>query len=160
MFRNKGKAETNRFCHQIPKLSQEKGETDSDFAKRCITEMREFIDSIDKPADDQFLDDNIALTTTQQIQTRDTERQVIIDAIAKECFLMGVNQSICVKLMQKDPATLNKNNRNKTNLSGFLHYSKILDLNFILKKFCESLFSTTTTKVFHKMYLIYLLQTI
>jgi hypothetical protein len=94
MFRNKGKAETNRFCHQIPKLSQEKGETDSDFAKRCITEMREFIDSIDKPADDQFPDDNIALTTTQQIQTRDTERQVIIDAIAKECFLMGVNQVI------------------------------------------------------------------
>ncbi len=52
------------------------------------------IDSIDKPADDQFLDDYIALTTAQQIQTRDTEPQVIIDALAKECFLMGVNQVI------------------------------------------------------------------
>jgi hypothetical protein len=34
-----GKVETNTFCHQIPKLFQEKGETVSDFAKRCITEM-------------------------------------------------------------------------------------------------------------------------
>ncbi len=55
-----GKVETNTFCHQIPKLFQEKGETVSDFAKRCITEMWEFIDSIDKPADDQFDADYLA----------------------------------------------------------------------------------------------------
>jgi hypothetical protein len=75
----------------------------------------------------------MALTRILQIQTRDTKLQVIIDALAKECFLMGVNQGILVTLMQKDPSALNKNNKNKTNLSGFLHHnSKILDLNFIL----------------------------
>ena len=101
MFRYKGKVETNTFCHQIPKLFQEKGETVSDFTKRCITEMQEFINSIDKPADDQFDADNFAHTRAQQTQYRDTECWVIIEALAKGCFLMGVYQAIKVTLCRR-----------------------------------------------------------
>ncbi len=40
--------------------------------------------------------------------------------------------------MQKNPATLIKNNKNKTDLSGFLHHnSQILDLNFIFRKLAK-----------------------
>jgi hypothetical protein len=33
---------------------------------------------------------------------------MIINALAKECFLMGVKQAIKITLIQKDPATLNE----------------------------------------------------
>jgi hypothetical protein len=41
MIRYGGKVETTTFCHQIPKLVQDKTKTISNFAERCITEMRE-----------------------------------------------------------------------------------------------------------------------
>jgi hypothetical protein len=37
----------------------------------------------------------------QKASYRSHERQVVIDTLAKGCFLMGVNQAIRVTLMQK-----------------------------------------------------------
>jgi hypothetical protein len=46
MIRYRGKTETTTFCHQLPKLVQDKTETISDFAERCIKEMQEFVDAM------------------------------------------------------------------------------------------------------------------
>jgi hypothetical protein len=50
MIQYRRKVETTTFCHQILKLIQDKTETVSDFAKQCITEMREFVDAMPNPA--------------------------------------------------------------------------------------------------------------
>ena len=42
----RGKTEKTTFCHQLPKLVQDKTETISDFAERCIKEMQEFVDAM------------------------------------------------------------------------------------------------------------------
>ena len=103
MIRYKGKT---TFCHQIPKLVQDKTETFSDFAERCITEMREFMDSIQAPADNQYDTEYLAYTAAQKTCARDSGCLVVIDTLAKWCFLMGVNQAIRITLMQKQPAML------------------------------------------------------
>jgi hypothetical protein len=102
-----GQVKPNKFCHQIPKLFQEKAEV-NDFAKRCITGMREFIDSIVHPADTKFDAEYLAQTRDHKNEHGDIKRQMIINALAKEFFLMGVTQAIKTTLMQKDPATLNE----------------------------------------------------
>ena len=106
LIRYKGKVETNTFCHQIPKLNQEKNESVSDFAERCITDMREFMESISLPAEALFNAGYNAQTAAQKTQAANTHRRVIIDSLAKGCFLMGINQAIKITLMQKEPATL------------------------------------------------------
>ncbi len=54
--------------------------------------MREFMDSIQASADDQYPAEYLALTAEHKTWARDNKRWVIIDALAKRCFLMGVNQ--------------------------------------------------------------------
>jgi hypothetical protein len=62
IFRYKVKVETNGFWCQITKLFQEKAEAVSDFAERCLTEMQEFIDAIDHPANNNFEAEYLAQT--------------------------------------------------------------------------------------------------
>jgi hypothetical protein len=93
--------ETTTFCHQIPKLVQDKIETVSDFAKQCITKMREFMDSIQALADGVNTAMYLAHTASDKTQARENKHRVMIDALAKGCFLTGVDQAIKVTLMQK-----------------------------------------------------------
>ncbi len=66
MLRYKGQVKTNTFCHQITKRFQEKTETVSDFAERCITGMQEFIDSIAHPANTNYDAEYLAQTRAHQ----------------------------------------------------------------------------------------------
>ena len=106
VIRYKGKVDSYIFIRRISKLFQEKNETVSDFAERCITEMREFINSIEPPADDQFPAQYLALSAAEKAKCRNAERSVFIVALAKGYFIMGVNQAIKIPLMQKNPGTL------------------------------------------------------
>jgi hypothetical protein len=67
--------------------------------------MREFIDSIEAPVDAQFSAAYLALPIAERTQARNIECPVVIDALAKGCFLMGVNQAIRVT---QQPAMLTK----------------------------------------------------
>jgi hypothetical protein len=62
--------------------------------------MQKFMDSIQAPVDEQFPAEYLALTAAHKTRARDNKLQVFIDALAKGCFLMGVNQTIWVTLMQ------------------------------------------------------------
>jgi hypothetical protein len=106
VIRYKGKVDSYIFIRRISKLFQEKNETVSDFAERCITEMREFINSIEPPADDQFPAQYLAPSAAEKAKCRNAERSVFIVALAKGYFMMGVNQAIKIPLMQKNPGTL------------------------------------------------------
>jgi hypothetical protein len=76
----------NKFCHQIPKLFQEKAEV-NDFAKRCITGMREFIDSIVHPADTKFDAEYLAQTRDHKNEHGDIKRQMISS--------LGIYEPLC-----------------------------------------------------------------
>ncbi len=70
MIRYRGKTETTTFCHQIPKLVQDKTETVSDFAERCIMEMQEFVDAMPNPADRFNTAAYLALPAMDKTQAR------------------------------------------------------------------------------------------
>ena len=70
--------------------------------------MQEFMESIQAPVNEQFSVAYLALTAADRTQAIDNEGQVVIDALAKRCFLMGVNQAIKVTLTQKWPTMLTK----------------------------------------------------
>jgi hypothetical protein len=108
MIRYTGKVETTTFCHQIPKLVQDKTETVSDFAKRCIMEMREFLDAMPNPANRFYTAAYLALPAGDQTQARNADSQIMIDALSTGCFLMGVTSAIRTMLMQKHPAMLSE----------------------------------------------------
>ncbi len=104
----RGKTETTTFCHQIPKLVQDKTETVSDFAQRCNTEMREFVDAMPNPAYRFYTAGYLALPAVDRTQARSAERQIMIDCLSTGCFLMGVTTAIRMTLMQHPPATLSE----------------------------------------------------
>jgi hypothetical protein len=79
--------ETTTFCHQIPKLVQDKTETVSHFAEQCIMEMQEFMDFFQAPVDALYTAGYLALPTADRTHARENECRVMIDALAKECFL-------------------------------------------------------------------------
>ena len=108
MIRYRGKTEITTFCHQLPKLVQDKTETVSDFTERCITEMREFVDAMPLPADRFFSAGYLALPAGEWTQARNAERRIMIDCLATGCFLMGVTTAIRTTLMQHRPATLSE----------------------------------------------------
>jgi hypothetical protein len=108
LVQSRGKTETTTFCHQLPKLSQDKTEIVSDFAERCITEMREFVDAMPLPADRFFSAGYLALPAGERTQARNAERQIMIDCLATGCFLMGVTTAIRTTLMQRHPAMLSE----------------------------------------------------
>ncbi len=60
--------------------------------------MQEFMESIQAPVNEQFSVAYLALTAADRTQAIDNEGQVVIDALAKRCYLMGVNQAIKVTL--------------------------------------------------------------
>jgi hypothetical protein len=74
MIRYRGKTETTTFCHQLPKLVQDKTESVSDFAERCIMEMQEFVDAMPLPADRFFSAGYLALPAGERTQARNAER--------------------------------------------------------------------------------------
>jgi hypothetical protein len=96
------------FCHQLPKLVQDKTETVSDFAERCTTEMQEFVDVMPLPANRFFSAGYLALQAGERTQARNAERRIMIDCLATGCFLMGVTTAIRTTLMQRCPAMLSE----------------------------------------------------
>jgi hypothetical protein len=108
MIRYRGKTETTTFCHQLPKLVQDKTETVSDFAERCITEMQKFLDTMPLPANGFFTTAYLALPAGDWTQARSAERRIMINCLSTGCFLMGVTTAIRTMLMQHHPATLSE----------------------------------------------------
>jgi hypothetical protein len=108
MIRYRGKTETTTFCHQLPKLVLDKTETVSDFAERCIREMREFVDPMPLPADRFFSAGYLALPAGERTQARNVERRIMMECLATGCFLMGVTTAIRTTLMQHRPAMLSE----------------------------------------------------
>jgi hypothetical protein len=106
MIRYRGKTETTTFCHQIPKLVQDKTETVSDFTERCITEMREFPDAMPNQNDTHFGPGYLALSVEERTRARNGERRMMVECLATGCFLMGVTPFIKTALMQARPANL------------------------------------------------------
>lgn len=116
MIRYRGKTETTTFCHQIPRLVQDKTETVSDFAERCITEMREFAEAMPTPPDTYFRAAYLALAAAEITYAREGERRMMIECLATGCFLMGVVPSIRTPLMQAHPTNLSEAIREAMNL--------------------------------------------
>jgi hypothetical protein len=108
MIRYRGKTETTTFCHQIPKLIQDKIETVSDFAERCIKEMQELVDTMPNLADRFYTAAYLALPAADRTQARNAVRRIMIDSLSTGCFLMGVTTAIRKTLMQKRPAMLSE----------------------------------------------------
>ncbi len=68
--------------------------------------MQEFMDFFQAPVDALYTAAYLALPTADRTHTRENECRVMIYALAKECFLMGVNQAIRNMHMQKRPVAL------------------------------------------------------
>jgi hypothetical protein len=63
--------------------------------------MQEFMDFFQALVDALYTAAYLALPAADRTQARENECRVMIDALAKECFLMGVNQAIRNTHMQK-----------------------------------------------------------
>jgi hypothetical protein len=94
-----------------------------------------------------------------------THRRVLIDALAKKCFLIGVNITIQVMLMQKNPATLIEANKetmqlewinettsskNKTASLSDLEDTKLVDMTDELGDLANRMINTKIAKYGHQ----------
>ena len=70
--------------------------------------MQELMDSIQAPVDALYTTVYLALPAADRTQAKENEPWAMKDALAKGCFLMGVNQTIRITLMQKQPVRLNE----------------------------------------------------
>jgi hypothetical protein len=73
-----------------------------------LRKCKNLLDSIQAPADALYTTRYLALTAADKSQARENKLRVMINTLAKRCFLMGVNQAIKTMLMQKRPGMLNE----------------------------------------------------